>query len=169
MSSDHIDKDNLQVTGRHSEIPQPHVAIDESGDGVTIVVTQVFGPKGDNLVGIRNIQFDGHPAVTVLVRTEDGLEGEVHLSPIHGDARKDVLLNIKPGAKLELLCPVSKEPLPIVGEIEDGNGATYRALYLTEKLEEGAVVLISDVWGHFESRIIDEMELLSHWAGQFNE
>ncbi|MEZ4250352.1 MAG: hypothetical protein R3B99_19135 [Polyangiales bacterium] len=43
---------DLKVTGRHSEIPAPNVAIDESGDGVIIVVTQAFGPKGDNLVGI---------------------------------------------------------------------------------------------------------------------
>ncbi|MCA9616244.1 MAG: hypothetical protein H6723_15960 [Sandaracinus sp.] len=155
---------DLKVTGRHSEIPAPNVAIDESGDGVIIVVTQAFGPKGDNLVGISDVKFDEHPAVTLGLRLPDGREGLVHLSPIHGDPRKSGLVDIAPGTKCEIFCPVSKEPLPVLGEVEDGSGATYRALFLTPKLEDGAVVMISDVWGHFHSRIIDDMELLSYWA-----
>ncbi len=26
------------------------------------------------------------------------------------------------------------------------------------------MVMISDVWGHYHSRIIDDMELISYWA-----
>jgi hypothetical protein len=158
------ERSDLKVTGRHSEIPAPNVTIDDSGDGVIIVVTQAFGPKGDNLVGISDVKFDGHPAVSLGVRTPDGREGLVHLSPIHGDPRKSGFVDIAPGTKCEIFCPVSKEPLPALGAVEDGSGATYRALFLTPKLEEGAVVMISDVWGHFHSRIIDDMELLSYWA-----
>ena len=162
---DHIDDEHLYITGRHSEIPQPHVDIDESDDGVVIVVTQVFGPKGDNLVGFADdVDFDGYPAVSIGVRTEDGREGVVHLSPIHGDGRKQGFTTIAPGTKCELFCPVSNEPLPKLGEVEDGSEASYRALYLTPKLDDGAVVMISDVWGHFHSRIVDDMELLSYWA-----
>lgn len=157
-------RDDLQVTGRHSEIPEPHVKIDESGDGVVIIVTQVFGPKGDNLVGISDASFDGFPAVSLGVRLPDGREGLVHLSPIHGDPRKAGFTDIPPGTKCEIFCPVSKEPLPVLGEVEDGSGAAYRALFLTPKLENGAVVMVSDVWGHFHSRIVDDMELLSYWA-----
>lgn len=160
---DTIDE-NLKVTGRHSEIPKPHVSIDERKDAVFIVVTQVFGPKGDNLVGVGDVDFDGYPAITVGLRLPDGREGQVHLSPIHGDARKKGLTDIAPGTKCELFCPVSGEPLPSAGEVEDGSGAVYRALYLTPKLEDGAMVMISDVWGHFHSRVIDDMELLSYWA-----
>ncbi|MAQ18168.1 MAG: hypothetical protein CMN30_25655 [Sandaracinus sp.] len=160
----HIDDANLHVTGRHSEVPAPHVGIDQNDDGVVIVVTQAFGPKGDNLVGVSDVTFDGYPAVSVGVRLPDGKEGVVHLSPIHGDGRKAGFTEIPKGAKCELFCPVSKEPLPALGEVEDGSGASYRALFLTPKLEDGAVVMISDVWGHFHSRIIDDMELLSYWA-----
>lgn len=163
------ERNDLKVTGRHSEIPAPHVAIDESGDGVIIVVTQAFGPKGDNLVGISDVTFDGHPAVTLGVRLPDGREGLVHLSSIHGDPRKSGFVDIAPGTKCELFCPVSKEPLPTLGQVEDGSGASYRAIFLTPKLEEGAVVMISDVWGHFHSRIIDDMELLSYWAVTHDE
>ena len=75
----HIDDANLHVTGRHSEVPAPHVGIDQNDDGVVIVVTQAFGPKGDNLVGVSDVTFDGYPAVSVGVRLPDGKEGVVHL------------------------------------------------------------------------------------------
>ncbi len=162
--ADTIDEKNLTVTGRHSELPKPHVKIDERTDGVIIVVTQAYGPTGENLVGVSDVTFDGHPAVTIGVRLPDGREGEVHLSPLHGDARKEGLTGIAPGTKCELYCPVSKKPLHAVGEVEDGSGAKYHAIYLTPRLEEGAVVMVSDIWGHFHSRIIDDMELLSYWA-----
>ncbi|MAT30073.1 MAG: hypothetical protein CMN29_34930 [Sandaracinus sp.] len=163
MSSE-VDQENLTVTGRHSEMPSPNVDVDESGDGVIIVVTQAFGPKGDSLVGVSDVTFDDHPAVSVGVRTPDGRDGVVHLSPIHGDPRKEGFTDIAPGTKCELYCPVSKEPLPVLGEVEDGSDAAYRGIFLTPKLDPSAVVMISDVWGHFHSRIVDDMELLSYWA-----
>jgi len=164
MGKSNVDSENLVVTGRHSEIPKPNVDIDEGGDDVVIVVTQAFGPKGDSLVGVEDVTFDGHPAVTVGVRLPDGREGLCHLSPIHGDSRKSGFTEIEPGTKCELFCPVSRDPLPALGAIEDGSDATYRAIFLTPKLQESAVVMISDVWGHFHSRIVDDMELLSYWA-----
>jgi hypothetical protein len=132
-------------------------------DDVVIVVTQAFGPRGDNLVGISDVQFDGHPAVTLKVRA-DGREGLVHLSPIHGDNRKAGLTDIPVGTHCELLCPVSGEPLPFVGNVEDGSGAGYYAIYLTPQLAAGSTVMVSDTWGHYHSRIIDDFELISHWA-----
>ncbi|MEM7607304.1 MAG: hypothetical protein AAF411_18280 [Myxococcota bacterium] len=164
MSQSSIDDENLTVTGRHSEIPKPNVQIDERGDGVIIVVTKAFGPGGDSLVGVGDVVFDDQPAISIGVRTPDGREGLVHLSPFHGDARKEGFTDIAPGTKCELFCPVSKKPLTEVGQVEDGSGAAYHAIYLTEKLDEGAMVVVSDVWGHFHSRIIDDMELLSYWA-----
>ena len=127
------------------------------------MVTQAFGPRGDNLVGISDVTFDGHPAVTVGVRA-NGKEGLVHLSPIHGDARKQGFTDIPPGTRCELFCPVSKLPLDLVGEVEDGSGARYFAIYLTSQLSRGSMVMVSDVWGHYHSRIIDDFELISAWA-----
>jgi hypothetical protein len=63
-----------------------------------------------------------------------------------------------------LFCPVSKQPLDLVGEVEDGSGARYYAIYLTDQLSRGSMVMVSDVWGHYHSRIIDDFELISAWA-----
>ena len=160
-----VDRRNLTITGRHRIVPDAHVAVEND---VQVVVTQAFGPRGDNLVGISDVTFDGHPAVTVGVRA-GGKEGLVHLSPIHGDARKAGFTDIAQGTRCELFCPVSKQPLDIVGEVEDGSGARYYALYLTPQLSRGSMVMISDVWGHYHSRIIDDFELISAWAAAHDQ
>jgi hypothetical protein len=162
---DPVDRRNLTITGRHRIVTDAHVAVEND---VQVVVTQAFGPRGDNLVGISDITFDGHPAVTVGVRA-NGTEGLVHLSPIHGDARKQGFADIAPGTRCELFCPVSKLPLDLVGEVEDGSGARYYAIYLTEQLSRGSMVMVSDVWGHYHSRIIDDFELISAWAANHDD
>ena len=161
--SDPIDHEHLTVTGAHESIPAPHFEVGKDEHGVVIIVTQAFGPKGDNLVGISDVEFDGHPAITIGVRGA-GKEGQVHLSPIHGDPRKKGPAGIPFGTKCELFCPVSGKPLAKVGEIDDGSGAEYFAVYLTPELSESAMVMLSNVWGHYHSRLIDDMELISYWA-----
>lgn len=157
---DPVDRRNLTVTGKHRIVSDAHVAVEND---VVVIVTQAYGPRGDNLVGISDVTFDGHPAVTLKVRAS-GREGLVHLSPIHGDSRKAGFTDIPAGTRCELLCPVSNQPLDIVGEVEDGSGARYYAIYLTPQLSRGSMVMISDVWGHYHSRIIDDFELISAWA-----
>ena len=159
---DPVDRRNLTVTGRHRAVTGPHLAVE--GEAV-VIVTQAFGPRGDNLVGISDVTFDGHPAVTVKLRAS-GREGLVHLSPIHGDGRKQGFIDVAAGTRCELLCPVSDQPLDLVGEVEDGSGARYYAIYLTPLLSRGSMVMISDVWGHYHSRIIDDFELISAWAAR---
>jgi hypothetical protein len=157
---DPVDRRNLTITGNH-RVSKPHLAVTDAD--VMVIVTQAFGPRGDNLVGISDVRFDGHPAVTLKLRAA-GREGLVHLSPIHGDARKQGFIDIAPGTRCELLCPVSGQPLDVVGEVEDTSGARYFAIYLTPQLSRGSMVMISDVWGHYHSRIIDDFELISAWA-----
>jgi hypothetical protein len=163
---DHIDRRNLRITGRHRAVSDAGISVQEGAD-VVVIVTQAFGPRGDNLVGISGIDFDGHPAVTLKVRAGDR-EGLVHLSPIHGDARKQGLTDIPAGTRCELFCPVSGQLLDVVGDVEDGSGARYYAIYLTPALSEGSMVMISDVWGHYHSRIIDDFELISAWEARQN-
>jgi len=160
-SVDPIDRRNLTITGNHRAVTGKHLVV--SDEDVTVVVTQAYGPRGDNLVGISDVEFDGHPAVTIKIRTGER-EGLVHLSPIHGDARKVKPFNIVHGTRCELLCPVSNQPLDLVGEVEDGSGARYYAIYLTPQLSRGSMVMVSDMWGHYHSRIIDDFELISAWA-----
>ena len=157
---DPVDHTNLRITGRHKAVTGPNVTVEND---VMVIVTQAFGPRGDSLVGIGEVEFDGQPAVTIGLRTAGG-EGLVHLSPIHGDNRKSQPFDIAAGTRCELFCPVSKQPLDLVGEVEDGSGARYYAIYLTPELSRGSMVMISDVWGHYHSRIIDDFELISAWA-----
>lgn len=160
-----VDRDHLTVTGEKPTKTGEFRSITVDG-GVTVVVNKAYGPRGDNLIGISDVTFDGHPALTLKVRVPDGREGLVHLSPIHGDRRKVGFTEIEVGDKCELYCPVSGEMLPKVGPVEDGSGAEYFALFLTPKLSEGEMVCVSDVWGHYHSRIVDDFSLISYWANQ---
>ncbi len=157
-----IDRDHLTITGAHKDAPESHVEVQ---DGVLIIVTQAFGPRGDNLVGVSEVEFDGFPALTLKVRA-GGKEGLVHLSPFHGDRRKAGFLDIPAGTKCELFCPVSGEPLEHIGKVDADSQADYFAIYLTESLSAGEVVAISDVWGDYHSRIVDNSELISAWAAE---
>jgi hypothetical protein len=158
---DPVDRGNLTITGRHRAVGS-HVTVE---DDVLVIVTQAFGPRGDNLVGISGVEFDGHPAVTIGLRAA-GQQGFVHLSPIHGDGRKSKPFDIAAGTRCELFCPVSNQALDLVGEVEDGSGARYYAIYLTPQLSQGSMVMVSDLWGHYHSRIIDDFELISAWASR---
>lgn len=159
---DPVDRRNLTITGRHRVVAGPHVTVEND---VMVIVTQAFGPRGDNLVGLSDVEFDGHPAITLGIRAA-GQEGVIHLSPIHGDGRKSRSFAIPAGTRCELFCPISKQPLDVVGDVEDGSGARYFAIYLTPQLSQGSMVMISDVWGHYHSRIIDDFELISAWAAR---
>ena len=158
MSREHVDLDHMDITGLR---PRPDLGVSVT-DEVIIVIDQAFGPNGDNLVGYGDVKFDGFPALTLLVRAGDR-EELVHLSPIHGDRRKQGFEDLADGTKCELLCPVSRQPLPQVGSIDDSD-ASYFAVYLTPKLENGSQIYVSDVWGHHHSRIVDNNELISAWA-----
>ncbi|MET0405939.1 MAG: hypothetical protein ABW123_26205 [Cystobacter sp.] len=144
--------------------PETREAPVPRADVMTLVVTQAFGPGGDNLVGYSDVRYSGHPAITVLVRTPEGREGLVHLSPIHGDSRKQGFTDIAPGTRCTLMCPVTRRPLENLGAVDDGSGAVYHALYLTPRLLSGHAIAISDIWGHYNSRIVDDEAVISFWA-----
>ena len=160
MVGRHVDAENLKL----EKSPEPSERLTAVAEGVTVVVTQAYGPKGDSLVGLSEVKFNGYPALTLLLRTPDGREGQVHLSPIHGDKRKEGFTDIAPGTRLTLLCPVSRQPLHKLGSADDGSGADYYAIYLSSKLSPSNVVMVTDVWDHYHSRIVDDNELISYWA-----
>jgi hypothetical protein len=162
MGRENVDVDNLQITGAKPSQAGPDAPLSISDD-VIIVVNQAYGPTGENLVGVTDTEFDGFPAITLLVRAQ-GREELVDLSPIHGDRRKTGLEDLPAGTKCELLCPSSKTSLHKIGPVIDGGGADYYAIYLTPRLERGSMIYVSDVWGHHHSRIVDNNELISYWA-----
>jgi hypothetical protein len=151
-----------RITGDHVVADESHVTVSEHAEEVSIIVTQLFGPSGDNLVGISGQTFDGFPAFTLLVKAGDR-EGLVHLSPIHGDMRKIGMDDLPAGTKCELFCPVSKQPLSQVLEVPEDQDTDYYALYLTKQLSRGSHVSISNIWGHYHSRVVDNFELISTW------
>ena len=155
----HIDEENLRI---EAELEGRRDSLLPVADGVTVVVTQAFGPDGESLMDATTT-FDGHASVALLVRV-DGQEGIVHLSPIHGDRRKTGFTSITPGARCALFSPTSGKPLDKLGPVDDGSGADYYALYLTPQLHQGACVMLSDIWGHYHSRIVDDNALISYWA-----
>ncbi len=53
--------------------------------------------------------------------------------------------------------------------VEGDEQTDYYALYLTPQLSNGSMVMVSNVWGHYHSRIVDNFELISAWADQFDE
>ena len=162
MARKDIDLDNLNITGAHKAVgaDDQHFTVE---DDVFIIVTQAFGPDGDDLVEYGDVEFDGYKGVTLNLKAGDR-EGLVHLSPFHGDRRKKGFTDIPIGTKCELFCPVSGKPLDKVGTVES-TGADYFAIYLTRRMSEGEMVMISDVWGDYNSRIVDNFELVSEWAG----
>jgi hypothetical protein len=162
MPKEFIDEKNLTITGVHKKMEE--VAVDfRCDDDVIIQVTDAYGPKGDSIIGFDGVDFDGQPGIAVAVRAL-GIEGIVHLSPFHGDRRKKGDLEIPVGTVCELFCPVSGAPLDRIGPVNDGSGADYFAIYLTTKLCDGETVMISNIWGHYHSRIVDDFELISYWA-----
>lgn len=168
-SESNIDRDNLEITGAHQALDRDANLRVEGTDDVLIVITQAYGSTGEQLVGISDHAFDGYPALTLLVRAQ-GREELVHLSSIHGDDRKIGLADLAVGSKCELLCPTSKQPLDVVGDIQGAdNGAQWCAIYLTPALSKGSSVLVSNVWGHYHSRITHDSDLISHWSSQHDE
>ena len=160
MSDSHVDRKHLRITGRHRAMRDSHVTINETREGVTIVVTQAYGPGGHSLMGLTDVTFDDFPAVTIVVDAA-GRQGQLHISPIHGDNRKAGFTDIPPGTKCELLCPVSGQRLDRVPDVSGDLDTDYYAIYLTPQLSMGSIVAISDVWAHYHSRIVDNFELIS--------
>lgn len=161
MARENVDVENLQITGAKPQEQGPDAPLSITDD-VIVVVNQAYGPTGESLVGVTETTFDGFPAITLLVRA-GGREELVDLSPIHGDRRKKGLADLPRGTKCELLCPTTRTPLDKIGPIDTG-GAEYYAIYLTPRLEKGSMIYVSDVWGHHHSRVVDNNELISHWA-----
>ena len=86
------------------------------------------------------------------------------MSPIHGDARKVCEVEVPEGTTCELLCPVSGKALERVGKVLPNSEAEYCAIYLSPRLDKGPAIYISNVWGHYHSRVVHTGELISHWA-----
>lgn len=164
MASDKLDRENMNISKDALAAKKDlHVKVSGSDDqGVVIIVTKAFGPKGDSLVGIKGVEFDGYPAIAVRV-VADGRDELVHMSPFHGDRRKKGMEGLPQGTRCKLLCPVSGEPLDRVERDYGPDDAQQFAIYLSPKLSKGEIVAISDIWGDYSSQIMHDFDLISSW------
>jgi hypothetical protein len=128
-------------------------------DEIFVVVTQAFDGHGNQLVHEDGPQFDGFPGVTLYVETPTGA-GELTLSPIHGDSRRDGYTDIEDGTVCTVYGAKGSPPLIADEPCVCGKG-TYHRIYLSPSLDRGETVLICNVWGCHRSRIIDHSDLLS--------
>ena len=161
MSIDNIEKDKLKIDkeGLSSISEETKVKLI---DNVIIVVTQAFCPKGHNLIYRDDIHFDGYKGISLWV-SDGKKEGEVILSPIHGDHRKVTDVIYKTGTKLTIACPHCKTPLPTVGKCKCEWGGDYVKIYLTPKLEDKHIIAVCDIWGCPNSRVIDNFHIISEY------
>jgi hypothetical protein len=155
----HIDEENLQTD---PELESRRDSLLPVSGGVMVVVTHAYGPDGESLMD-PTVLFDGNASVALKIRA-NGQEGIVHLSPVHGDRRKSGFTAVEPGTRCALFSPSTGKPLDKLGPVDDGSGADYYALYLTPQLSKGACVMLTDIWDHYHSRVVDDNALLSYWA-----
>lgn len=132
-------------------------------DDVVIQVTQAFCPNGHNLIGDQEQTFDGAPGIGLWV-SDGTTEGEVVLSPYHGDHRRITALAFEPGTTVTIACPVCKAKLPRMGPCTCPEGGDLCMVYLTERLDEGQVVALCNVWGCHRSKVFDQAQLLSAYV-----
>jgi hypothetical protein len=162
----HADQENVRLhaapSGNDAVVVQHRTARAGHADGVAVIVTRAYGPGGEPLIDDSGVEFDGFPAISIGVRA-NGREGVVHLSPFHGDRRKRGFTEIEPGTKCELFCPKSGRPLDRAGPPSSNGEPEYFYLYLSKSCVPSSALYLSDCWGHFDSRIIDNDELISEW------
>ena len=127
--------------------------------GFVVVVTRAFGPDGEDLIAHDGPQFSGSPGVKLLVKQGD-LEEEVVLSPFFGDPDKVYDAPFEDGKPCQLFCPDSKEPLDKIPGMSSEESGDYYAIYLTDRLADGEMVAVNNIWGNTSSRMLSEDEVL---------
>ena len=127
------------------------------------IVTQAYGPNGEDLMDQSDHRFSGERGIRLRVRQGE-IEEDVILSPFFGDPSKVHSAAFKAGERCELVCPESDSELDEISELRTDEGGHFYAIYLTPKLHDGELVAINDVWGNPNSKLLSEGELLERLA-----
>ena len=143
-----------------SERPDTLSRLDSLSKGEqVIVVTRAYGPNGEDLMDEGDYRFSGERGIKLRVRQGE-LEDDVILSPFFGDPSKVHEAPFVQGERCVLLCPESGEELDEIPEMRTDEGGHYYAIYLTDKLQDGELVAVNDIWGNPRSRLMSEGEML---------
>lgn len=164
MAKQDVDQENVRV----SQTPPPNSGM-EQVDEVFIVITQAFCPNGHNLMNGENDDFDGYPGVRVRV-TADGKEGEVVLSPFHGDSSKKGVTDWKTGTRLKLSCPECGQEFPRMASCRCTTGGELVKLFLSPNLTDSHILAMCNVWGCRRSRTVNNWQIISeYFDGEIDE
>ena len=156
------DKNLEQVRVREAQpSEESHILVEEEEPQIVVVLTQVFCHNGHNMVGLSEESFDGHPGISFWVKGS-GQEGEVVVSPVHGDHAKRGP-DFPKGSKLSLCCPVCKEELPELTKCKCHEDGRLRKLFLTPRMDEAHLMAVCDIMGCPLSRVIDSYEMFSEF------
>ncbi len=155
-----IDKSKIKVPNGGPQ-PSPETRV-ETFEDVLVVLTQVFCPKGHNMIEGSTVAFDDHPGISLRV-FDGNVDDTVVCSPVHGDHRKAHAEAFRIGHKLKIKCPVCDIELDVLLPCSCGKGELVN-LYLTPELNEGQVAAICNVWGCPRSRVIDNWQIISQFV-----
>ena len=143
-----------------SSRPATETRLQQMGEkGFVVLVTRAFGANGEDLMAQDGPLFSGSPGVKLLVKQGD-LEDEVVLSPFYGDPDKLYDADFVEGEPCELFAPSSGEPLDKIPGMSTEDGGEYYAVYLTDRLKDGELVAVNNIWGNTNSRLMSEDEML---------
>ena len=164
MAKRDVDQENVRI----SQIPPPNSGM-EHVDDVFIVITQAYCPAGHNLIDTGHDDFDGYPGVRVHV-TADDREGEVLLSPFHGDNSKKGMTDWKNGTTLKLSCPECGQEFPRLATCRCSEGGALVKLFLSPNLTDSHMLAMCNVWGCRRSRTVNNWQIISEYLdGQIEE
>lgn len=91
------------------------------------------------------------------------IEGQVVLSPIHGDDTKFGAMDFEPGEVTKVTCPVCDKEFPIVQACGCTEGANLVGLYLDDTLQGDSQLVVCTAWGCVRSRVIDRFQIISKY------
>lgn len=132
--------------------------------GIVILVTQAFCPNGHDLVYREDVPFSGHKGISIQVAAESW-KGEVVLSPFHGDARiLGMNESIPKGTKCRLTCPICGVELPVQTTCGCPSGGHLHSLHLRKDLRETEQIMLCDVYGCQNSKMMDTLDVVSEFA-----
>lgn len=157
--------DNEQDTGHvrlHGDEPsaESKLVFEEHTNDIFVVVTQLYCHNGHNLVNSSE-EFDGFQGISLWLEGA-GRQGEIAISPIHGDSTKRGV-EFPTGTKVAIMCPTCKEELPELTSCRCTDNAKLHKAFLTPKLSEAHIIAVCDIWGCPLSRVIDSYEMFTEF------
>jgi len=159
MSEKVHDAGHIRLHGQEPSA-ESKLVFEEHTNDIFVVVTQLFCHNGHNLVNSKET-FDGYPGISLWLEG-GGEQGEIAISPIHGDLTKRGT-TFPEGTKVAIKCPTCKEELPELTRCRCTDHAMLRKAFLTPKLSEAHIIAVCDIWGCPLSRVIDSYEMFTEF------